>query len=354
MNGNSSDSVSTVLGDITGDELGLTLVHEHVISDVRVLQSEAFDESRLAFREMPVDEVNPTLLRRDPTVCTDNCILRDEDTAVNELLAYRKAGGQSVVECSCIGLGRDAEALARVALASEVNIVAPTGYYLWRSVDEATRELSVRELARRMVADLSKGIGGTSVLAGFIGEVGTSAPLHAFEARVLKAAAHAYSETGKPINVHLDPSGQEAERVLEILLGGGVPAGRVIMGHVDLPAVANISYIRKIASAGVFLGLDTFGTTFEYDSDQATDPTDTARMILLKSLVDMGLEDQLVLSQDIAFKCQLLRYGGGGYAHLLTNLRPAIVSRGVPEEIVYKCLVQNPLRWLAPAAAAGG
>ncbi len=347
------DSVTTVLGDIKGEQLGVTLVHEHVIADMRALQTEAFHPSRLILRDSAVDSVNPTLLRRDPLVCTDNCLLQDETTAVAELLVYHQAGGQSVVECSCVGLGRDPAALRRVAAATKIQLVAPTGFYLWRSIDAATLELTVSDLAAQMIRELTVGIGDSGVRAGFIGEVGTSAPLHPFEARVLEAAARAYSATGKPINVHLDPGGQEGERVLDILLTGGVPPGRIIMGHIDLPVTTDLQYVLRLAATGVFLGLDSFGTTFAYDSDQASDPTDTDRMILLKVLSDSGLDSQIVLSQDVGMKCQLLQHGGAGYAHLMANLLPAMISRGVSDRVLYKGLVDNPRRWLAPGSRAG-
>lgn len=341
--------VTTVRGDIGGDELGITLVHEHLIADIRALQVEPFHESRNRLRDQPIEEVDQALLFRDPLVSADNCVLADEAAAAQDLEAFHIAGGTTVVECSSVGLGRDVRALQRVAAATAVNIVAPTGFYLWHSVAEDVLRLSEGELAERMVSDITTGIDGTGIRAGVIGEIGTSGPLHDFEVRVLRAAAVASGETGVAISVHLDQQGREAERVLDVLLGGGVEPHRIVIGHLDQRPDMDREYIKKIAGFGVFLGLDTFGTTFAYDSMDFSDPTDTQRIELARDLVDAGLGSQMVFSHDVGMKCMLRRHGGGGYAHLLIDLWPAMVNRGISEEILRTCFTENPRRWLTAA-----
>ena len=41
----------------------------------------------------------------------------------------RRAGARTVVDCTCVGLSQDPEALARIAKASGVNIIASVGLY---------------------------------------------------------------------------------------------------------------------------------------------------------------------------------------------------------------------------------
>jgi phosphotriesterase-related protein len=228
-----------------------------------------------------------------------------------------------------------------------VNIIAPTGFYLWHSLSEDVRSLGEEELVKIMRSDIMEGIDGTDIRAGVIGEIGTSRPLHAFEERVLKAAAAVHVETGVPIAVHLDQTGREADRVIQILVDGGVDLGRVVMGHLDQRPDMDRGYIRHIASSGAFLGLDTFGTTFAYDSMGFSDPTDTQRIELARDLVEAGLADQIVFSHDVGMKCMLRRHGGGGYAHLVADLWPAMVKLGIPEDVVRACFTDNPARWLA-------
>jgi phosphotriesterase-related protein len=338
--------IETVRGPVDGDTLGTTLVHEHLIADIRSLQVEPFHESREPLRDQPIEQVDQALLYRDPLVSTDNCRLADEAAAAAELEVFRAAGGTTVVECSSVGLGRDIRALQRVAAATEVNIVAPTGFYLWHSVTEDMLGLGAEELADRMVHDITVGIDGTGVRAGVIGEIGTSEHLHDFERQVLRGAAMASAATGAPISVHLDQVGRQAERVLEALFDGGAEPHRVVIGHLDQRPDMDREYIKKIAGSGVFLGLDTFGTTYAYDSMGFSDPSDTQRIELAKDLVEAGLGPQMVFSHDVGMKCMLRRHGGGGYAHLLVDLWPAMVARGIPGEVVQASFTHNPRRWL--------
>jgi predicted metal-dependent phosphotriesterase family hydrolase len=43
----------------------------------------------------------------------------------------------------------------------------------------------------------------------------------------------------------------------------------------------------------------------------------------------------------------LRRHGGGGYSHLLTDLRPSMLMRGLTEEALDQMFIRNPARWLA-------
>src|SRR6266852_133759 len=76
--------ITTVLGQITPQEAGFTLSHEHLMCD---------------------------LWRLFPSY--DN-ILDDECLAEEELCRYRDAGGGAVVDCTSVGLGRNPEALRRI------------------------------------------------------------------------------------------------------------------------------------------------------------------------------------------------------------------------------------------------
>lgn len=54
----------------------------------------------------------------------------------------------------------------------------------------------------------------------------------------------------------------------------------------------------------------------------------------------------IVLSQDVAFKRQLHRYGGLGFDHLLVNIVPMLKEAGVSDIQLEAMLVTTPRRLL--------
>lgn len=347
-------TITAVHGQVPADQLGITLVHEHLIADISALATTAAHPDRQWMAEVPVSAIDPQTLGRDPLVCADNCRLDDEDGAVAELEHYARAGGATLVECTTAGLAPDIGKLARVAARSSVNIIAPTGYYLWFTCQQEVEGRSEHELAETMLRDITEGIPASpatasypAIRAGVIGELGTSAELHPREETVLRAAALAHSQTGTPIAVHLDQAGHEAHRIIGILTSGGVDPQRIVIGHLDQRRVYEPDYLIAIARSGVMLGFDTFGTTYAYDSAGIDDPTDSQRIELLARIVQAGFIDQCVLSHDVGCKSMLRRHGGGGYSHLLTDLRPSMLMRGLTEEALEQMFIRNPARWLA-------
>ena len=64
---------------------------------------------------MPVKMENLGELSLNPLMSRDNCQLFDVDVAIEELTKYRALGGETVVDPTNIGIGRDPKALARIA-----------------------------------------------------------------------------------------------------------------------------------------------------------------------------------------------------------------------------------------------
>lgn len=59
-----------------------------------------------------------------------------------------------------------------------------------------------------------------------------------------------------------------------------------------------------------------------------------------------GYEDKILISHDIHTKNRLVKYGGHGYSHILKNIVPKMLSRGISQTQVDKILIKNPKRWL--------
>lgn len=66
----------------------------------------------------------------------------------------------------------------------------------------------------------------------------------------------------------------------------------------------------------------------------------------LAFLVKEGYEDKIVVAHDIHTKNRLTKYGGHGYSHILNNIVPKMLMRGISQHQVDKILIDNPKCWL--------
>jgi phosphotriesterase-related protein len=348
--------VMTVLGPIEPERIGRTLMHEHVFVDIRDTTFLPPREASLKPYEFAkVDISFLWLLRRRPfSLCRDNCVLSDEVTAIRELEQLVAVGGSTLVDCTLPGMGRDPRALTRVARATGLHIVQGTGAYVERAHPPWVNSESVDQLAARFAREITDGIDGTDIRAGIIGEIGTSGVARGSrrkvgdftpaEEKVLRAAARASVATGAAVSVHLDPRGQGAFAVCDVLIMEGVRPDRIIMCHMD--ANPDLEYHLAVAERGVYVEYDHFGREYYAGHFNRSYPSDARRIELLSAMLDAGFESQLLLSQDVCAKIDLRTYGGVGYAHILGELLPDFRRAGATAKHIEQMLVENPRRVL--------
>jgi phosphotriesterase-related protein len=213
------------------------------------------------------------------------------------------------------------------------------------------------------VRELTEGIEGTPVLAGIIGEIGTSAAVHPVEEKVLGAAARAQEATGAAITLHLHPYARRGHDVLAVLESEGADPARVVMGHLDndlaQPGVRleeAVAYHASLADRGCFIQYDCVGNDSYYPPSAYSEafwlPSDRERVEAILRLFDRGYERRLLLSHDICKKSQLTCYGGVGYAHVLRQFVEQLRNAGLDQEALDLLLVENPRRMLAGDGAA--
>ena len=302
--------VRTVLGDVPPDRLGATYCHEHLIT-------------------RPGPHVHGT---------GDDLRLDDEERALEELRRFAAAGGGALVEVTTAEFGRDAAALARLAVASDVAIVATTGHVSdeYRQGVLDLDETSEVELTAEFVHELVDGIGATGVRAGVI-KVGTSLDgATRTERTVIRAAAKAQRETGAPITTHTT-AGTAAQEQLRLLEAGGASLEHVCIGHLDRRLVFDEHL--GLARAGVFLGYDCI-------SKEQYAPDDL-RVAFVVRLVEAGFEDRILLSGDLARRSYLASWGGApGYTYILERFLPLLHERGLSAVQTRALVVDNPARFL--------
>ena len=306
--------VQTVLGPIDPADLGVALPHEH---------------TQIALWQIPD--------RWDYWQLT-----RDRVTILQELAAFREAGGRSLVDLTLPGVGRDPAWLVDLAQASGLHLVMGCGWYrgAYYPADALIDRRSVDDLADELVREATLGVGESGVRPGIIGEIGTDKPwLSAQEERVHRATARAARRTGLAITTHavLSPVGLGQLRIFE---EEGADPARVVIGHADSYPV--LEHYLAIVERGASVEFDFLGMTFT-----ATERHGEGRVVeLLCDLLARGHLDRILLSQDVCHDSQLLRYGGHGYTYLARSFLPRLLAAGVSEAEISAITVANPRRLL--------
>lgn len=302
-------TIMTVLGPIDDADLGITQPHEHLLVNlygtVQLWNYSAFE---------------------------------DEGLAIEELAAYRSAGGRSIVDTTTIGIGRQPEGLRRIAEASGVNVIMGAGWYREQVYPPEIARLSVNGLAEVLVREILEGVGETGVRAGVIGEIGTELEfISPAQERVFRAAARAQRLTGVAITTHCQRTGRLGPEQVEILFEEGVAPDRIVIGHHG--DKRHVEHELGLLEQGVFVQFDHVGfVSLQPDEQRARN---------VKAILDAGYGHRLLLSQDVCFPHQLRWYGGIGYGYLLEVFVPMLLDVGVTRDQVEALLVTNPAAVLA-------
>src|SRR5207247_11310542 len=104
--------IQTVLGAVAPEAIGVTLPHEHLLIDFKVMFAEPAGASNNGRAWEPASLANLGSVRQNFNANLDNLRLLDERVAQDEILLFKRAGGGTVVDPTPKTLGRDPRALA--------------------------------------------------------------------------------------------------------------------------------------------------------------------------------------------------------------------------------------------------
>ncbi|WP_273124180.1 phosphotriesterase family protein [Bacillus weihaiensis] len=332
--------IQTVQGEMDSKNLGITLMHEHLYIDRSHLWEEP-NGPKKSFANQPVTMDVLGKLRLDPYGNKDNGLMVDEETAVREALEFFYAGGQTIVDVTPVGLGRDPFALKRLSRRTGLTIIMGCGYYLENSMPSYIRDWSIEDIENDILSDLEVGVDGTDIKAGIIGEIGISPDMSDLEVKVLRAAARAQKKTGHVLTIHLPGWERYGHEVLDIVEKEGGAIHKTILDHMN-PSMEDVEYQTSLAKRGAFLEYDMIGIDFLFPEGQSPSDEDNARAVL--NLMEKGYEESLLLSHDVFLKICLKTYGGWGYSHILENFVPRLRNMGVSKAEIEKILKDNPRR----------
>ena len=338
-----SGQVMTVNGPIPATSLSVTLMHEHLVNDCRCWWKppKQPDRAHLGSEKLHMGIIGE--LRMDPFVNLDNCALDDHQVAASELMPFVAAGGRTVVDPTCRGIGRDPNKLRAITAATGLQIVMGAGYYLQTSHPAVLKSMSADAVADEIVGDALHGVDGTDAKIGLIGEIGVSGDFTREEEKSLRGAARAQARTGLPIMVHLPAWYRHGGRVLDIIAEEGGDVRQAVLCHMN-PSGEDVTYQTELARRGAFLEYDMIGMDYWYADQQAQCPSDEDNARAIRRLIDLGFLDRILLSQDVFLKMMLTRFGGFGYAYMLKHFVPRLKRHGVSDEQINVMLVDNPRR----------
>jgi len=323
------------------DQLGMTLMHEHILNDCRCWWHAPKTRERQYLAESFVCIEILGELRQDPFVNKHNITLDDEPLAIAELKAFAAEGGRTVVEPTCQGIGRDPRALRRISEATGLNIVMGAGYYLGSSHPEKVAAMTAEQIADEIVREATQGVDGSDVKIGLIGEIGVSSDFTAGEEKSLRGAAQAQVRTGLPLMVHLPGWFRLGHRVLDVVAEEGGDLRHTVLCHMN-PSHDDQPYQQELAARGAFIEYDMIGMDFFYADQQVQCPSDEEAARAIVKLVEAGYTDRILLSHDVFLKMMLTRYGGNGYAYIPRHFLPRLRRHGLNEAILNQMMQDNP------------
>lgn len=333
--------VQAVHGAISAKDMGITLMHEHLMMNFASWHHPPTTASRMTLRNAPVSISILGELRMDPFVNLDNMQQHDIDLSAREVQQFADLGGQTILDPTNRGIGRDPHALLAISRRTGLNVIMGSGYYLEVSHPPIVRQMSADDIASEIEHDLIEGVDGTGLRAGFIGEIGVSARFTPEEEKVLRGAARAQKRCAVPLMVHLPGWERLAGRVLDVVAEEGALLQQVILCHMN-PSWRDFDYQVGLAARGAYLEYDMISMDFYYADQDAQCPSDEENAAAVHRLLTSGFGNRILLSQDVFLKMMLTCYGGFGYAYILRHFVPRLRRLGIKEEDIRAMLIVNP------------
>ncbi len=300
--------IQTVNGKIKPYEMGLTLIHEHVLVDFIGADSSGLHRW-------------------------------DRDSVIQVVLPYLEAaksrGVLTIVECTPSYLGKDPVLLQKLSELSGIQFITNIGYYgagEGKYLPGHAYTESPEELASRWIEEMDRGIKDTGVFPGFIKvAVNEGTELSDIDKKLVKAAAITHKETGLLIVSHTGPW-STAKAEIDVLVEEGVDPVNFVWGHAQ--AEKDFDNYIKAADFGVWISLD--GIVWDVDGH-------LERVLFAK---ENKLLNQILLSHDAGWYSPG-ELGGGdfkGFTALFDELIPKMKENGFTEDELNLILVENPKR----------
>ena len=321
-----SSTVNTVLGPISAEKLGKTLIHEHFVFGYAGFQG---DTTLGEFDREAALQVGINVAER--------------------LKAY---GVNTVVDATTNECGRNPELLQEISVKTGLQIICSSGYYYegesapaYFKFRASLGDMSA-EVYEMYTREITQGIWKTGIKAGVIKLASSKDVITEYEKVFFKAAARVQRETGVTIITHTQEGTMGAEQA-NLLISEGADPSRIVIGH--MCGNTNLVDQVQVLKTGVFVGFDRFGLEGIVGA-----PLDTVREAMLMGLIGAGYGKQLLLSQDTVnywlgrplvlpevVQQMLVRWHP---TNIFENVIPVLKNAGITDEQIDTLMIKNPGR----------
>lgn len=306
------ENLITVKGKIPVEEMGISLIHEHLLVDFIGADSTGYHRWE---KSKVIEQVLPFLMEA------------------------RQKGVNTIFECTPAYLGRDPLLIKELSEKSGIHIVTNTGYYGSgnnKYVPKHAFDKTSEEIANIWIDEFNKGIEGTGVYPGFIKiAVERKDTLSAMHAKIVKAAAIAHKAMGLTIVSHTGTDGP-AFAQLELLKSEGVSPEAFVWTHAQ---DGTFDGYLKAAKQGAWISLDNVNKA---NRDK---PGGVEWFVpLLTKLKKENLLHKVLISHDAGWYNPGQENGGNYRPHtdIFEYLIPALKENGFSQEDIDLLLVKNP------------
>lgn len=322
----SAVKVNTVTGPIDPEQLGATLMHEHIVFGYPGW----YGDLTLA----PFD--------REAAV----------STGIELMKQLQGFGVGTFVDATPNETGRNPELYREIAEATGINIICSTGYYYEGEGAPAYFKLRstlkdvTEEIFDMFMTEITRGIGTTGIRAGVIKLGSSECCITDYEKTFFRAAARAQKETGVPIITHTQAGSMGPEQA-ELLVSEGADPARIMIGHMS--DNTDMRYHLNTLSHGVYIAFDRMGL-----QGLAGCPMDAERYPVIIGLIAGGYGNRLMLSHDtIAVwlgrpleipEAAMPLVANWHPSHLFTNIIPHLKKSGITEAQIRTVVTDNPRR----------
>jgi len=315
--------INTVLGPISPDKLGKTLVHEHFVCALVGWYA--------------ADTVAPYDRKAALKVNLEAC------------KSAKEVGIKTIIDCTYNDGMRDIKLYKELAQKSGINIICVTGlftehmgaagYWLVKTWFTDVSKL----MAELFIKEITEGISKTGIKAGAL-KVASDETMTDYEKNVFKGAVIAQKETGVPIITHTEGPKPGIEQA-DLFVKEGADINKILIGHVSNST--DINYHKAIADKGFHIGFDRLGFTFYTQDD-----------ICVKNIAELckqGYTDRILLSHDtvnfwrgrpitLDVPKELADAMNKSHRvdHVCKEIVPALKAAGVTDKQIETMLVDNP------------
>ena len=297
----------TTQGNMSADELGMILPHEHIFVDLG-------ERDRHNFGQAETEDVIALM--------------------APEIEKVAALGVTAIVECTPAGVGRRADILRAVSEATDYPLVVPTGIYREPWVPQWAHEATEDKLYDWMLSELEGEIEGSGVQAAWIKLSAGDDGITECETKILRAAARAGVRTGAIIGSHT-MRGRVVRDQLDILESAGYTPERFIWIHAQNDT---FELNLEMAERGAWIEYDAIGGR-----------PDAFWIERIQGMIEAGRAEQVMLSHDRGWY-DPSKPGGGTprpFTYISEVFLPKLRESGVDEATIRQLTVDNPFRAFA-------